>query len=112
MQKKSTSQPAFTNLRVLVGFTVFVSGVFLALVGVANPSTPRHRFAATTPVTPAGSGNILFDQLTGFALGFVPSQRFLPSGPSDAEAAEDFQVFDPQGWTIGEFKFELGGAAS
>ena len=26
----------------------------------------------------------------------------------DAESAEDFEVFDAQGWTIGEFKFEIG----
>jgi hypothetical protein len=38
MQKKSTSQSAFVNLRVVVGFSIFLLGVFLALVGVANPS--------------------------------------------------------------------------
>src|SRR4051812_23602785 len=108
MRKKFTSQSAFVNLRVFIGFTIFLLGVFLALVGVANPSGSRHRFAATTAATPAGSGSILFDQLTGFTLGAVPSQRFIPPGPSDAEAAEDFQVFDPQGWTIGQFNFELG----
>src|SRR5262249_24502527 len=32
MKKKSTSQSAFFNLRVLIGLFVFVAGVFLALV--------------------------------------------------------------------------------
>jgi hypothetical protein len=41
-------------------------------------------------------------------LGDVPSQRFVPPGAFDAESAEDFEVFDAQGWTIGEFKFEIG----
>jgi hypothetical protein len=108
MQKKSASQFAFVGLRVVVGFSIFLLGVFLALVGVANPSGPRDRFVVPTGTTPAGSGTILFDQLTGFTLGSVPSQRLAPPGPSDAEAAEDFQVFDPQGWTIGQFNFELG----
>ena len=67
---------------------------------------------ATTGAIPAGSGTILFDQLTGFTLGHVPAQRFVPPGPSDAEAAEDFEVFDAQGWTIGEFNFEIGLAGS
>jgi hypothetical protein len=108
MQKKSTSQSAFVNLRVLVGFGVFLLGVFLALVGLANPSGLSQRFVATASANPAGSGSTLFDQLTGFTLGSVPSQRFVPPSAFDAESAEDFQVFDAQGWTIGEFKFELG----
>ena len=81
MQRKSTSQSAFVNLRVVVGFSIFLSGVFLALVGVATPSAASHRFVATTGVSPVGPGStILFDQLTGFTLGHVPSQRFVPPG--------------------------------
>src|SRR4029453_1678832 len=33
MKKKSTSQSAFFNLRVLIGLSVFLAGVFLALLG-------------------------------------------------------------------------------
>ena len=33
MKKKSTSQSAFFNLRVLIGLVVFLAGVFLALLG-------------------------------------------------------------------------------
>ena len=109
MQKRSTSQSAFVNLRVVVGFSIFLLGVFLALVGVATPSVPSPRFVATTGASPLGSGGtILFDQLTGFTLGDVPAQRFVPPGPFDAEATDDFQVFDAQGWTIGQFNFEIG----
>jgi len=109
MQKKSTFQSAFVNLRVVVGFSIFVLGVFLALVGVATPSATNHRFVATTGASPvAPGGTILFDQFTGFTLGAVPSQRFVPAAAFDAESAEDFEVFDAQGWTIGEFKFETG----
>src|SRR4029079_8544975 len=28
------------------------------------------------------------------------------------DAADDFMVFDPQGWTIGQFDFEIGAVAS
>lgn len=109
MQKKSTSQSAFANLRVVVGFSIFLLGVFLALVGVATPSAPSHRFVATTCASSLGpGGTILFDQLTGFTLGDVPAQRFVPPGPFDAEATDDFQVFDEQGWTNGQFNFEIG----
>ena len=48
MQKKSTSQSAFVNLRIVGGFRIFLLGVFLALVGVATPSASSHRFVATT----------------------------------------------------------------
>jgi hypothetical protein len=38
MKKKSTSQSAFFNLRVLFGLFVMLAGVFLALFATANPS--------------------------------------------------------------------------
>jgi hypothetical protein len=114
MKKKSTSRSAFFNLRVLVGLNVFLFGIFLALFAAAKPSGGRRPgFAATNGASPAGSaGSILFDQLTGFTLGQVPAQRFVPPGPIDAEAAEDFMVFNAQGWTIGEFNFEIGFSAT
>jgi hypothetical protein len=113
MKKKCSSQSAFFHLRIIVGFNIFLVGVFLALFAAANPSGERRLgSAATAGATPAGSGSILFDQLTGFTVGHVPSQRFVPPGAFDAESAEDFEVFDAQGWTIGEFKFEIGLAGS
>jgi hypothetical protein len=36
MKKKSTSQSAFLNLRVLIGLCVFIAGAFLALLGFAQ----------------------------------------------------------------------------
>src|SRR6184192_4344289 len=38
MKKKSTSQSAFFNLRVLIGLFVALAGVSLALLATANPS--------------------------------------------------------------------------
>lgn len=60
MKKKSTSQSAFFNLRVVVGFNVFLVGVFLALFAVANPSADRRLgSAATTAAGPAGSDPVI-----------------------------------------------------
>ena len=113
MKKNSAPESAYCNLRFVLGLNVFLVGVFLALFAMANPSGGRRvGFAPVAGATPVGSGSILFDQLTGFTLGHVPSQRFVPPGAFDAESAEDFEVFDAQGWTIGEFKFEIGLAGS
>jgi hypothetical protein len=40
MKKKSTSQSAFFNLRVLIGLFVGLAGMSLALLATANPSRP------------------------------------------------------------------------
>ena len=50
MQEKSTSQSAFVNLRVLVGFGVFLVGVFLALFATSAESGRTRRGQAN----PAG----------------------------------------------------------
>ncbi len=50
MQKKSTSQSAFVNLRVLVGLSVFLVGVFLALFATSAESGRARRGQAN----PAG----------------------------------------------------------
>jgi hypothetical protein len=109
MKKKSTSDAVFFNLRVLVGFNVFLVGVFLALFAVAKPSGGKQAgFAAATGASPAGSGGtILFNQLTGVTTGFVPAQRLVPPSPFDAEGADDVMVFDAEGWTIGQFNFDI-----
>ena len=106
MKKKSASQSAFFNLRILVGLFLAMVGVFLALFATSANSLYRG-------ASPAGSGgSILFNQITGNTLGSVPAQRFVPPGPLDGEAADDFEVFDAQGWTIGQFNFEIGVVAS
>src|SRR6266576_6503661 len=46
MKKKSTSQSAFFNLRVLIGLFVVLAGVFLALFATANPSIGGLGFGA------------------------------------------------------------------
>jgi hypothetical protein len=105
MKKKSTSQSAFFNLRILVGLFLAMVGVFLALFATSANSLYRG-------ASPAGSdGSILFNQITGNSSGSVPAQRFVPPGPLDGEAADDFEVFDAQGWTISQFNFEAGAAS-
>ena len=65
MKKKSTSQSAFFNLRVLIGLSVFLAGVFLALLGVGTFSgltassaqaqqKPKIIINSTNPLVPNG----------------------------------------------------------
>jgi hypothetical protein len=59
MKKKSTSQSAFFNLRVLVGLFIVLAGVFLALVGFGAFSAQAQQKAriitgSTNPLVPAG----------------------------------------------------------
>src|ERR1043166_6822236 len=52
MKKKSTSQSAFFNLRVLVGLFIGIAGVSLALLATANPagrSAAAKRVVAPSP---------------------------------------------------------------
>ena len=51
MKKKSTSQSAFFNLRVLAGLFIALAGVSLALLATANPA---GRGAPAGPNAPAG----------------------------------------------------------
>jgi glucose/arabinose dehydrogenase len=48
MKKKSASQSAFFNLRVLIGLFVVLAGVFLALFATANPPTRGLAFDPAT----------------------------------------------------------------
>src|ERR1051325_8538935 len=52
MKKKSTSQSAFFNLRVLIGLFVAVAGVFLALVGVGAFSSATAQPSRQQPSGP------------------------------------------------------------
>src|SRR4029434_9825919 len=59
MKKKSTSQSAFFNLRVLIGLFTVLTGVFLALVGVGGFSAQAQQKAriitdSTNSLVPAG----------------------------------------------------------
>jgi len=51
MKKKSTSQSAFFNLRVLIGLSVFLAGVFLALVGFGVAQAQQNS-TTTQPINP------------------------------------------------------------
>ena len=69
MKKKSTSQSAFFNLRVLIGLFVFLAGVFLALLSFgffssAKAQSPKAgnanaRAVAVARRTDAGSCEVV-----------------------------------------------------
>ena len=52
MKKKSTSQSAFFNLRVLIGLFVFLAGVFLALLGFGTFSNASAQSNASVQNQP------------------------------------------------------------
>src|SRR6266487_2857739 len=57
MKKKSTSQSAFFNLRVLIGLFVVLAGVFLALAGFGVAQAQQNYYTAgksADPLVPAG----------------------------------------------------------
>src|SRR5256886_2831234 len=57
MKKKSASQSAFFNLRVLIGLFVVLAGVFLALLGFGAFSAQaqqNYTITSTDPLVPAG----------------------------------------------------------
>src|SRR5947208_4272971 len=57
MKKKSASQSAFFNLRVLIGLFITLAGVFLALLGFgAFSAQAQQNYTITTsdPLVPAG----------------------------------------------------------
>src|SRR5438270_12045019 len=59
MKKKSTSQSAFFNLRVLIGFFMVLAGAFLALLGFgAFSAQAQQKYNIITnsndPLVPAG----------------------------------------------------------
>jgi hypothetical protein len=64
MKKKSTSQSAFFNVRVLIGLFVFLAGVFLALVVRANPPVIEYFPSPERPGPPF---------YANFAADFIPT---------------------------------------
>ena len=75
MKKKSTSQSAFFNLRVLIGLFTVLAGVFLALLGSGAFSAAQAQQKQTTqsldPLVPAG-----FDCAQISALGINKQENF------------------------------------
>ena len=66
MKKKSSSQSAFLNLRVLIGLVVFLSGVCLALAGLGTLSNasrqsrqPAQRSLGKSPAATKSSSHSL-----------------------------------------------------
>jgi hypothetical protein len=76
MKKKSTSQSAFFNLRVLIGLFVFLAGVFLALLGSGAFS---NVFAQGKSTTAAQSSNpIYLDRSKAQAAQRAPARQDAP----------------------------------
>ena len=76
MKKKSASQSAFFNLRVLIGLFIAMAGVFLALLGVGGFSAQAQQknyvpTNSTDPLVPA-----LFDCSKIHALGIDRQENF------------------------------------
>jgi ligand-binding sensor domain-containing protein len=59
MKKKSTSQSAFVNMRVLIGLFVVLAGVFLALLGFGAFSNALARAEGTKPALNTAQGQRL-----------------------------------------------------
>jgi len=80
MKKKSPSQSAFLNLRVLIGLAVFLSGVCLALAGLgtfSNPKKVQNQATNSTPrVGPKSSGSASFTHAaSGRDIQFSPAYK-------------------------------------
>src|SRR6266487_3611920 len=58
MKKKSTSQSAFFNLRVLIGLFVVLAGVFLALLGFGTFSKASAQTNANSATQAQGIGQM------------------------------------------------------
>src|ERR1051326_4113612 len=55
MKKKSTSQSAFFNLRVLIGLFIVLAGVLLALLGFRDAQAQQNSYLQSTdPLVPDG----------------------------------------------------------
>lgn len=88
--------------------TNLIAGTYMATLCLTSndPGNPMVSVPLTLTVTPAADVHVLFNQITGVTTGFVPAQRFLPPSPIDATGADDFMVFEADGWTISQFNFD------
>src|SRR5215831_13386412 len=88
MKKKSPSQSAFFNLRVLIGLAVFLSGVCLALAGLgtfSNPKKVQNQSRNSTPrVGPKSSSSASFSH--------APSGRNVQYSPADKDGRFRYMI--------------------
>src|SRR5437016_1977361 len=116
MKKKSASQSAFFNPRILIGFVLCSIGVSLALVGWSKPATDSLRnpvlisgMSATTattqiPGTWTPTGSMSIGRRTGFTATLLKNGKVLVAGgcianPDDpycnGSATTSAELFDP-----------------
>jgi hypothetical protein len=102
MKKKSASQSAFFNLRVLIGLFIVLAGVFLALVGsgafsnlFAQPRNPSRQPGQQQPVVRAQYRGVL--PVVKFDVS--PPLRDMPMivGPGKLRENEDREIMPPAG---------------
>jgi hypothetical protein len=87
MKKKSTSQSAFFNVRVLIGLCVFITGVFLALVSFGTFSSV---FAQTNKTNPQLDSNTMTRQdLVGLYEAIAPADFVPPPCVAGSEMFAD-----------------------
>jgi hypothetical protein len=89
MKKKSTSQSAFLNLRVLFGLFVMLVGVFLALFATANPS------GLDPNGLPQNQGGTTREELAALYQAMAPASFVPPACVPGAEIFADVPASNP-----------------
>src|SRR5262245_32866174 len=88
MKKKSPSQSAYLNLRVLVGLAVFLSGICLALAGLGTFSNPRNVQAQSKNSTPRVGAK----SSASASFSHAPSGRNVEYSPADNDGRFRYMI--------------------
>ena len=88
MKKKSPSQSAFLNLRVLIGLTVFLSGICLALAGLGTFSSPKNVRSQSKNSTPRIGGKTS----STTSISHAPAARNVEYSPADNEGRFRYMI--------------------
>ncbi|HZS55566.1 MAG TPA: hypothetical protein VFA65_14290, partial [Bryobacteraceae bacterium] len=90
MKKKSPSQSAFLNLRIIIGLLVFLSGIGLALAGLgAFSSTPRKAGQATPAFGGKSSTGLKF---TSHSFAHAAGRSDVEFSPADKDGRFQYMI--------------------
>src|SRR4029077_11394813 len=104
MKKKSTTQSAFFNIRVLIGLFILLAGAFIALAGLgvftsfaANPPAKQYRAynsSVDISLLPPGFDcskihELGYDKMENFRAGLVLKGCGVGAGEEDSPSAAD-----------------------